>query len=226
MQDEVNRRSFLASVAAAGGSLTLVFAIPFGPPAAPAGGDAPEITAWVVIRPDDTVFIRIAKSEMGQGSLTGLAMLLAEELECDWGKVATEFAPPHENLARNRVWRDFFTAGSQGIRNSQEFVRKGGAAARMMLLEATAKEWGVPVAELTVDKGVITHAKSNRSVTYGKIAAAASKLEVPKDADITLKDPKTWKIAGKPVKRLDTAHKVDGSQVYGACLAAAAASCP
>src|SRR5262249_60116709 len=112
--------------------------------AAPAGGDAPEITAWVVIRPDDTVFIRIAKSEMGQGSLTGLAMLLAEELECDWGKVATEFAPPHENLARNRVWGDMSTGGSRSIRGSQEMLRKAGATAREMLIAAAAARWNVP----------------------------------------------------------------------------------
>jgi isoquinoline 1-oxidoreductase beta subunit len=81
-------------------------------------------------------------------------------------------------------------------------------------MEAAAKDWGVPVAELAVDKGVITHAKSNRSTTYGKIATAASKLEVPKDADITLKDPKTWKIAGKPLNRLDTPDKLTGKQIY------------
>src|SRR5256886_1246956 len=212
---KIDRRSFVVSPAAMGGGLALGLDIPFGgPQVIRAQNGSPEINAWVVIRPDDTVVVRIARSEMGQGSLTGLAQLVAEELECDWSKVTTEYPTPGQNLARNRVWRDFFTAGSQGIRNSQEFVRKGGAAARMMLMEAAAKEWGVPVTELTVDKGVITHATSNRSTTYGKIAAAASKLEVPKDADITLKDPKTWKIAGKPLNRLDTPDKLTGKQVY------------
>ena len=209
-----SRRNLLVGSAAAGGGFALGFYVPaINPIGAQVNGGA-EVGAWVFIKPDDQVIIRIARSEMGQGTLTGLAQFVAEELECDWSKVSTEYPTPGQNLARNRVWRDFFTAGSQGIRNSQEFVRKGGAAARMMLLEAAAKEWGVPVAELTVDKGVITHAKSNRSVTYGKIATAASKLEVPKDADITLKDPKTWKIAGKSLNRLDTPDKLTGKQIY------------
>src|SRR5256712_9292470 len=144
---QMNRRSFIVGTAAAGGGLALGFDVPFGGPQVIRAADgSPEVNAWVVIRPDDTVVIRIARSEMGQGTLTGLAQFVAEELECDWSKVTTEYPTPGQNLARNRVWRDFFTAGSQGIRNSQEFVRKGGAAARMMLLEAAAKEWGVPVA--------------------------------------------------------------------------------
>jgi len=213
MQDEVNRRSFLASVAAAGGSLTLVFAIPFGPPAAPAGGDAPEITAWVVIRPDDTVFIRIAKSEMGQGSLTGLAMLLAEELECDWGKVATEFAPPHENLARNRVWGDMSTGGSRSIRGSQEMLRKAGATAREMLIAAAAARWNVPAAQCHAAASVITHRPSGRTLRYGAIAEAAAGVAPP--AEVKLKDPNDWTLIGKPTRRLDIADKINGRTTYG-----------
>jgi isoquinoline 1-oxidoreductase beta subunit len=208
-----SRRSFLIGTAAAGGGLALGFHLPGIAPASAQAGGA-EVGAWVFIKPDEQVVIRIARSEMGQGTLTGLAQFVAEELECDWSKVTTEYPTPAQNLARNRVWRDFFTAGSQGIRNSQEFVRKGGAAARMMLLEAAAKEWNVPVAELTVDKGVITHAGSKRTTTYGKVADAASKLEVPKDADIKLKDSKDWKIAGKPLNRLDTKDKLTGKQIY------------
>ena len=121
----VSRRSFLLSVAAAGGSLALGFDIPFGPQAALAEGGAPEITAWIVIEPDDTVIIRVAKSEMGQGSFTALPMLVAEELECDWSKVKAEFAPPHENLARNRVWGDMSTGGSRSIRTSHERSAQG-----------------------------------------------------------------------------------------------------
>jgi len=216
MSNKLNfsRRKFLVGSAAASGGFALGVYMPGIDRLSAQDSGGAEIGAWVFIKPDDQVVIRIARSEMGQGTLTGLAQFVAEELECDWSKVTTEYPTPGQNLARNRVWRDFFTAGSQGIRNSQEFVRKGGAAARMMLLEAAAKEWGVPVAELTVDKGVITHAKSNRSVTYGKIATAASKLEVPKDADITLKDPKTWKIAGKSLNRLDTPDKLTGKQIY------------
>ena len=102
------------------------------------GAAAPEINAWVVVKPDDTVVIRIARSEMGQGSLTGLAQLVAEELDCNWFKVTTEYPTPGQNLARNRVWGNFSTGGSRGIRDSQEYVRKGGATARMMLVQAAA----------------------------------------------------------------------------------------
>ncbi|MGE0744981.1 MAG: molybdopterin cofactor-binding domain-containing protein [Rhodospirillales bacterium] len=206
----VSRRSFLASTAAVAGGLSLGFHIPF---AAAQQAAAPEINAWVVIRPDETVVIRIARSEMGQGTLTGLAQLVAEELECDWSKVTTEYPTPGQNLARGRAWGNFSTGGSRGIRESHDYVRKGGAAARMMLVEAAAKEWSVAAADCRVSGGVITHAASGRSTTYGKVAAAAAKLEPPKD--VALKDPKDWKIAGKPLKRLDTAEKLTGRQVYG-----------
>ncbi len=130
----INRRSFVVGSAALGGGLALGFELPFGPSAAHAEVGGPEVNAWVVVRPDETVVIRIARSEMGQGTLTGLAQLVAEELECDWSKVTYEFPTPGQNVARKRVWGDFFTAGSRGIRASNEFVRKGGAAARMMLI--------------------------------------------------------------------------------------------
>ena len=157
--------------------------------------------------------IRIARSEMGQGTLTGLAQLVAEELECDWSKVTTEFPTPGQNVARKRVWGNFSTGGSRGIRELNEYVRQGGAAARDMLIRAAAAGWGVPAAECSAANSVITHKPSGRTTTYGKVAEAAAKLEPPKD--IKLKDPKDWKIAGKPLKRLDTADKVNGKQVYG-----------
>ena len=209
---QLNRRTFLASAAAIGGGLALGFRVPFGLATAEAADKAPEINAWVVIKPDDTVVIRIARSEMGQGTLTGLAQLVAEELECDWSKVTTEYPTPGENAARNRVWGSFSTGGSRGIRESHEYVRKGGAAARDMLIRAAAAEWGVPPGECSAADSVITHAQSGRTTTYGKVAEAAAKLEPPQD--VTLKDPKDWKIAGKPVKRLDTAEKVTGELVY------------
>ena len=213
----LSRRRFLGSSTAVAGSLVVGFHIPDSPLvgkalAQPASG---EINAWVVIKPDDTVVVRIARSEMGQGTLTGLAQLVAEELECDWAKVTTEYPTPGQNVARNRVWQNFSTGGSRGIRESNDYVRKGGAAARMMLVQAAANSWSVPVSECTVANGVVTHAKSNRSARYGQLADAAAKLPAPAAADVALKDPSTWKIAGKPVARLDTRAKVDGSQVYG-----------
>jgi len=223
---KMNRRDFV--VGAAAGSLTLGMRIPFD--AAEAADGAPEVNAWVVIKPDETVVVRIARSEMGQGTLTGLAQLVTEELECDWSKVTYEFPTPGENVARKRVWGDFFTAGSQGIRSSNEFVRKGGAAARMMLIEAAASEWKVPAGECTAQSGTITHAASGKKTTYGAVAAAAGKLEPP--TEVKLKDPKDWKVIGQGKKRLDTPIKVNGEAKYGidtqvpGMLYAAIKACP
>src|SRR5689334_1098630 len=151
----LSRRKFIVgSAAVAGGGLALGLNVPF----AQAQNGATEINVWVAIKPDDTCVIRIARTEMGQGTLTGLAQLVAEELECDWSKVATEGITPGRNLAAKRAWGEMGTGGSRGIRISQDYVRRGGAAARMMLLQAAADQWKVPVAELTVAKGVISHA--------------------------------------------------------------------
>jgi isoquinoline 1-oxidoreductase beta subunit len=226
---KLSRRSFLSSAAAAGG-LTLGFRIPVGTTSALADDAAPEINAWVLIKPDDTVVIRIARSEMGQGTLTGLSQLVAEELDCDWSKVTTEYPTPGENVARKRVWGNFSTGGSRGIRESHEYVRKGGAAARMMLVAAAAAEWKVPPGECSAADGIVKHAGSGRTVTYGKVAAAAAKLDPP--TEIKLKDPKDWKIAGKGLPRLDTRPKLTGEQIYGidlklpGMLIAAIRDCP
>ena len=207
----VSRRFFLASAAAAGEGLSLGFRIPFS--VALAADNPPEVNAWVVVRPDDTIVVRIARSEMGQGTMTGLAQLVAEELECDWSKVTTEFPTPAENASRKRVWGNLSTGGSRGIRDSHQYVREGGAAARDMLIRAAATGWGVPAEECSVANSVISHKSSGRTTTFGKVAWAAAKLDPPKD--IKLKDPKDWKIAGKGIKRLDTAEKVNGKLVYG-----------
>jgi isoquinoline 1-oxidoreductase subunit beta len=227
---QINRRAFVVSAAAFGGGLALGMDIPFGPTVVRAADGSPEVTAWVVIKPDDGVVIRIARSEMGQGSMTGLAQLVAEELECDWSKVSTEFPTPGQNLARNLVFGRQFTAGSRAIRESHEYVRKAGATARTMLIQAAANEWKVPAAECSASNSVITHRQSGRTTTYGKVAEAAAKIEPPKE--VALKDPKDWKIAGKPLKRLDTPPKVTGEQVYGidlklpGMLCAAIKDCP
>jgi isoquinoline 1-oxidoreductase beta subunit len=224
------RRSFLAGVAAVGGGLSIGFHIPGGVTKALADDAPPEINAWVVIKPDDTVVIRIARSEMGQGTLTGLAQLVAEELECDWSKVTTDYPTPGENVARKRVWGNFSTGGSRGIRESNEYVRKGGAAARIMLIAAAAAQWNVPAAECSAANSIINHTKSGKTVSYGKVAAAAAKLDPP--SDIKLKDPKDWTLIGQPVKRLDTRPKLTGEQVYGidiklpGMLIAAIRACP
>lgn len=209
---KLSRRSVLAGSAAAAGAFSFGFAVPFAEEAQ-AQGAIPEINAWVVVHPDDKVVIRIARSEMGQGTLTGLAQLVAEELDCDWAKVTTEYPTPGQNLARSRVWGNFSTGGSRGIRESQEYVRKGGAAARMMLIQAAADNWQVRPDECAAAKGVITHKASGRSIRYGQVAGAAARLQAP--ANVPLKDPKTWTIAGQPLRRLDTADKTTGKKIYG-----------
>jgi isoquinoline 1-oxidoreductase beta subunit len=231
---KLSRRDFIVgSAALAGGGLALGMNVPFDAAYAegtPAG--ATQVNLWVAVKPDDTCVIRVARSEMGQGTLTGLAQLVAEELECDWSKVTTEGVTPGQNLASKRAWGEMGTGGSRGIRTSQDYVRRGGAAARIMLLQAAADQWKVPVSELTVSNGLITHSSSKRTLRYGEVADAAAKLTPPDAKTITLKDPKTWTIAGKPLKRLDTADKLDGSKIFAidlklpGMLCAAIKDCP
>jgi isoquinoline 1-oxidoreductase subunit beta len=214
------RRRFIVGTAAAGGGLVLGFTLPFDVDAAAtaralkAAASTPEINAWVVVLPDETCIIRVARSEMGQGTLTGLAQLVAEELECNWDNVATEAPTAGENYARKRVWGEMGTGGSRGIRTSEDYVRRGGAAARIMLLQAAADAWGVPVGDVTVARGVITHGATGRTTTYGKVAAAAASITPPDPKSIKLKSPKEWTIAGQPVKRLDTADKLNGAKIF------------
>jgi len=214
----ISRRAFVIGAAALGGGLSLGFALPARAQTAPvlSKDGIPEINAWVVIKPDDTVVIRMARSEMGQGTITGLAQLVVEELHCDWAKVTTEYPTPGQSVARKRVWGDFSTGGSRGIRMSHDYVRMGGATARTMLIQAAANGWGVPAGECVAANSVITHTPSGRTTSYGKVAQDAAKLPVPEG--VKLKDPKEWTIIGKPMRRLDTADKVNGKKVYGADL--------
>jgi len=224
-----SRRKFLQQSAAIGGGLTFGFHVP---EALAQRSDAPgaEMNAWVVIRPDDTVIIRYARAEMGQGSMTSAPMLVAEELECDWKKVRIEYASANANVRRKRAWGDMASVGSRTIRQSQEYLRKGGATAREMLVAAAAQQWGVPAAECAAASGVITHGPSKRKLSFGKVASAAAKIEPPKD--VKLKDPKDWKLIGKPVARVDIPDTVMGKQVYGidvqlpGMMYAAIAQCP
>ena len=226
------RRDFLVLASATSGALTLGWHAPSPAQTSAQAAAGSEVNLWVVIKPDDSCVVRIARSEMGQGTLTGLAQLVAEELECDWAKVSTEQISPQRNFASKRAWGEMGTGGSRGIRTSHDYVRRGGAAARIMLMQAAADEWKVPVAELRVANGVVSHAASGRSLSYGKLAGAAAKLTPPDAKTITLKDPKTWKVAGKGVKRLDTADKLDGSKIFAidvrvpGQLCAAIKACP
>src|SRR5260221_8889637 len=225
------RRKFIIDSAVAGGGLALGFVVPTNTFSKEARAGT-EVNAWVVVKPDSRCVIRVARSEMGQGTHTGLAQLVAEELECDWTKVSIDQVTAGQNYARQRAWGEMSTGGSRGIRISHDYVRRGGAAARLMLLQAAAEQWKVPVGELTVSDGIITHAASKRSIRYGGVAAAAAKLTPPDPKTIKLRDPKDWKIAGKPLKRLDTADKLDGSKIFSidlklpGMLNAAIKACP
>jgi len=225
----VSRRNFLKVSAVLGGGFALEFSFPMVSRAA-SGGPSTEVNAWIVIHPDDRVVIRIARSEMGQGTFTALAQLVAEELDCDWARVSAEYASPNENFRRHQIWGSMSTGGSRGVRTSQDYVRKAGASAREMLVGAAAEQWHVPAAACTVALGVITHGPSGRHLRYGQVAAAAAKLTPPKE--VTLRDPKDWKIAGKPVHRLDIPDKVMGKPVFGVdvslpgMLHASIAQCP
>ncbi|MCX7162394.1 MAG: molybdopterin cofactor-binding domain-containing protein [Betaproteobacteria bacterium] len=226
---KIGRREFLKASVALGGGLALEFSFPL---AARAGAGLPpvEVNAWVVIHPDDRVVVRIARSEMGQGTYTALAQLVAEELDCDWARVSSEFASPNEHIRRKRIWGSMSTGGSQGVRSSQDYVRRAGAAARVMLINAAAARWKVPAAECAAERGVISHGPSRRRLRYGEVAAEAAKLEPPKD--VVLRDPKDWKIAGKPMHRFDIPDKVMGKPVFAVdvvlpgMLHASLAQCP
>ncbi len=240
--DNASRRQFIIKGTLAGGGLILgLGALPDYALAQKMSGydhntplkmGAPEVNAWVSIKPDETVLIRIARSEMGQGTRTGLAQMVTEELECNWKNVSTESPTPGHSLARKRTWGEHGTGGSRGIRISEDYVRRGAAAARVMLMQAAANKWDVPVSELTVDKGIITHVKTGRQISYGKVAELASTLNPPDPKTITLRDPRIWKVAGQPYARIDTANKVNGSKVFGAdlqlpgMLCAAIKACP
>lgn len=208
-KSRLTRRLFLTATAAVGGGLALGFRLPGGARAATKGT---EVNAWIVIQPDDTVILRVARSEMGQGTFTGAPMLIAEELECDWAKVKAEFAPLAEHIRRNRIWRSTSTGGSRSIRESQSYLREAGAAAREMLVAAAAATWGVPASECRASKGVVAHGASGRTARFGELAEAAAKLAPP--ASVKLKDPKDWTLIGKPTRRLDIADKVMGKPVY------------
>jgi isoquinoline 1-oxidoreductase beta subunit len=225
-----DRRDFLIKSAALTGGLVLGVRLPEFAQAAINTPQGPELTHWIVIQPDDTVIIRIARSELGQGSFTGLAMLAAEELECNWSNVRAEYADVNEHVRRDRIFGSMSTGGSRGIRDSQEYVRKGGAAAREMLVAAAARQWGVPVSECSVSNGVISHEDGHRKTTFGKVAAAAAEMDVPKEPK--LKDPKEWKLIGTSPPRFDIPDKTTGKQIYAAdvrlpgLLHASIAQCP
>ena len=222
----MDRRHFLKVTSGTTAGLSLGFFVPERASAA----NAPQLNVWVEIEPNDTIVIRYARAEMGQGSMTSAPMIIAEELDADWKKVRVEYATAHENLRTKRAYGDMASVGSRTIRNSQEYLRKAGATARHMLVAAAAQQWGVPAAECKAALSKVSHAPSKRSLSYGQLAQAAAQLEAPKE--VTLKDPKDWVLIGKPIARVDIPDIVAGRIRYGidtqlpGMLHAAVAACP
>lgn len=235
---KMSRRSFLLRSATVSGGLLLEVTLPAyssaetgtQTAAAESSSNGPEVTAWVLVNPDDSVIIRVARVEMGQGSFTGLPMLVAEELGCDWSKIQAEYASTSEHLRRNRIFGAMLTGGSRSIRDSHEYLRQAGAAARIMLTTAAAQQWGVPVSECMAANSLITHTPTKRQLSYGAVAAEAAKLDIPQDPP--LKDPKDWTVLGQPAERFDIPDKVTGKTQFAidtklpGMLYASIAHCP
>ncbi|HEY8382694.1 MAG TPA: xanthine dehydrogenase family protein molybdopterin-binding subunit [Microvirga sp.] len=218
-QTTASRRAFLTGSAAAAGALVIGTTLLFPrvkANAATAGGvdsGPPQPNAFVKIAPDNTVTVMIKHLDMGQGNTTGLATIVADELDADWAQMRAAFAPADAKLYNNLLMGPVQgTGGSTAIANSWTQLRKAGAAAREMLVAAAASEWKVPASEIRVQKGVVSHPVSGRSATFGQLAASAAKLPVPQEP--RLKDPKDWVYIGKRVPRIDSATKTDGSAVY------------
>src|SRR4051812_30937353 len=193
---KISRRGFIVSSAAAGSGFALGFHLPGkGANAAtapmPKGG---EVNAWIMINPDETVTLRVHRSEMGQGSYTALPQMIAEELECDWSKVRPEFANATRQITQNKVYVSMGTGGSRAIRDSQAYVRKAGATAREILVQAGAQSWKVPAGECYAEKGFVVHKPSGKKLSYGTLASAAATIAPPQD--VKIKPASEWKIIG------------------------------
>src|SRR5665213_152245 len=174
---------------------------------------ANEIDAWIAIDTDDSILIRYQRSEMGQGSMTALPMIITEELHCDWSKVRIEYASPNRNIRENKVYGDMFSNGSRSVRASQKKMQQVGASARERLIAAAAARWNVPAQECTSAASVVTHGPSGRTLRYGELAADAAKITLATEPAI--KTPDQFTFIGKPMPRVDVPHKVDGSAKYG-----------
>ncbi len=254
----LDRREFLAAAATGSAVFVLGFWVPPKAAAATLPGavwyedpQAPEINAWIVIAPDDTVTIRIAQTELGQGVWTSNAMIVAEELQCDWSKVVSQYAsanrdaremapawtldvpgnggtdpkgggePQFGNRARTGVfgipdslYRRMRTNAAASVKDGRYYLQLAGAEARERLLLAAANDWQVPVAELAAKDSVITHAKSGRTTTYGKIAPLAARTPHPHPETIAIKSPDQWTLMGTEQKNRDIPAKVTGETVY------------
>src|SRR3989475_5513153 len=211
---QIERREFLKFSLAAGGGLLIGFSLPEADMWATAQERSASVfmpNAFVRIGTDERVTVIVNHSEMGQGVYTALPMLLAEELDADWNKIGFESAPVDPKY-NHPVFGMQITGGSSSVWSAFEQFRKAGAAARAMLIAAAAQQWNVNPTTLRTDSGAVLDS-ANRNLTYGRLAEAAAKMTPP--AEVALKDPKTFKLIGKPVKRLDTSEKINGKAVFG-----------
>jgi isoquinoline 1-oxidoreductase beta subunit len=234
----LGRRDFLVAALTAAGGLAIGIAIPGMAHAVPLPGTpwgdpktAPgEINAWIVIDPDDGVLIRVAKSDMGQGILNSIAMIVAEELACDWSKVRFEYASANRNLRENGVYKSMMTGGSSGVRVSRPYMQQAGASARARLIQAAANRWRVPATDCSTANGQVSHAATGRILNYGALVGDAAKVTLTQEPAI--KTPEQFTLIGKPTARLDTKIKVTGEAVFGidvqlpGMLYAAVVTCP
>ena len=218
----LSRRFFISAGLSAAGGLAIGVMLPGradalpinAAPWTPAGdAKAMEVNAWILIEPDDSVTIRVAQSEMGEGIFTALPMIVAEELECDWTKVRAEYAEAHRNLVDGHVYGRMGTGGSGAVRRSREFLQQAGASARARLIAAAAQQWGVSPADCTARDGKVTHTATKRVLGYGSLAAAAAKVTLAREPAI--KTPEQFHLIGQPQARLDTVPKVNGQAKFG-----------
>src|SRR5580698_8432493 len=214
----VNRRDFiLTAVSVAGGLIIGIGAAPRSARAA-AISERPwndseyaphEIDAWIAIDPDDSVLIRYQRSEMGQGSMTALPMMITEELQCDWSKVRIEYASSNRSVREHRVYGNMYSHGSMSVRESQKLVQQVGASARERLVAAAAARWHVPASECQAAQSVVTHRPSGRTLRYGELAAEAARVKLAKEPAI--KTPDQFTFLPRRIPRADLAHKTNGS---------------
>jgi isoquinoline 1-oxidoreductase beta subunit len=219
----LNRRHFIITAATAAGGFMIGIGV--APPAAHAAAvpaqpwnddnayAANEVDAWIAIDPDDSILIRYQRSEMGQGSMTALPMMIVEELQCDWSKVRVEYASPNRNLRENKIYGPMFSHGSQSVRASQRKMQQVGASARERLITAAAARWNVPASECSAAQSAVTHKPSGQSLRYGELAADAAKIKLA--VEPTIKTPAQFTFIPKPLPRVDVVHKTDGSAKFG-----------
>jgi isoquinoline 1-oxidoreductase subunit beta len=237
---ELTRRHFIVAVATAAGGMAIgIGALPdlaeaADVPAQPWNDDNPtspnDIDAWIAIDPDDSILIRYQRSEMGQGSMTALPMIINEELQADWSRVRIEYASANRNLRENKIYGDMFSSGSRSVRQSQKRMQQVGASARERLIRAAAARWSVPPQQCSAANSAVIHAPSGRTLSYGQLAADAAKIKL--DQEPAIKTPDQFTFIGKPMPRVDVVHKINGSAKFGIdaqvpdMVFAAIAACP